>query len=505
MRRKSEAVLRFESNDDGLPKVVRAYRDRYRAISQVLDDNLKILTAVHQDLLKLSEGDSQGREGDYTSENILRALIVQHLEGLPFRDAVIRIGSEPFLQDFTRMRKRPVMDYSFLDKCFLAIAPTTWKRVNELLGQYGVAEEAVSTNVIRTDTTVVESNIHYPTDASLLWDTWRVASRLLKRAMEIVPGCCLHRLHDRKIKRLYLYVTRYMPSKSASRQRKVKASFRTLIERTEWIVAVAEEFWAIQAGSRGHSALAAVALELQAYLPAMKKVVAAARRAQVDGETVPARERVFSLFEQHTELIKRGRREKPVEFGHKVLLCESAEKFITDYAVYAQQEADCELTESVIDRHHLHLPVERRGAASPVLRGLRLRPAPPDGRQHRQHDQRSRDRLDPRDAPGPRREPDEDRLPRRHAHRGRLERRLRDDPRLRVLRRPQHLRERPGSLDRRDPDGRGFGVDPRRRSLRPCVCDHPLAQPAELPEQLLEPHGVPLRLPERGELLLASE
>ena len=351
MRRKSEAVLRFESNDDGLPKVVRAYRDRYRAISQVLDDNSKILTAVHQDLLKLSEGDSQGREGDYTSENILRALIVQHLEGLPFRDAVIRIGSEPFLQDFTRMRKRPVMDYSFLDKCFLVIGPTTWKRVNELLGQYGVAEEAVSTNVIRTDTTVVESNIHYPTDASLLWDTWRVASRLLKRAMEIVPGCCPHRLHDRKIKGLYLYVTRYMPSKSASRQRKVKASFHTLIERTEWIVAVAEEFWAIQAGSRGHSALAAVALELQAYLPAMKKVVAAARRAQIDGETVPARERVFSLFEQHTELIKRGRREKPVEFGHKVLLCESVEKFITDYAVYAQQEADCDLTESVIDRH----------------------------------------------------------------------------------------------------------------------------------------------------------
>jgi IS5 family transposase len=351
MRRKSEAVLRFESNDDGLPKVVRAYRDRYRAISQVLDDNSKILTAVHQDLLKLSEGDSQGREGDYTSENILRALIVQHLEGLPFRDAVIRLGSDPFLQDFARMRKRPVMDYSFLDKCFLAIEPSTWKRVNELLGQYGVAEEAVSTNVIRTDTTVVESNIHYPTDASLLWDTWRVASRLLKRAMEIVPGCCPHRLHDRKIKRLYLYVTRYMPSKSAARQRKVKASFRTLIERTEWIVAAVEEFLAIQAGSRGHSALAAVALELQAYLPAMKKVVAAARRAQVDGETVPARERVFSLFEQHTELIKRGRREKPVEFGHKVLLCESVEKFITDYAVYAQQEADCDLTESVIDRH----------------------------------------------------------------------------------------------------------------------------------------------------------
>jgi IS5 family transposase len=351
MRRKKEAVLCFESNDDGLPKVVRNYRDRYRAISQVLDDNPAILTAVHGDILKLSEGNAQGREGDYTSENILRALVVQHLEGLPFRDAVIRIGGDPFLQDFLRMRKRPVMDFTFLDKCFLTIEPKTWRSVNELLGQYGVAQEAVSTNVIRTDTTVVESNIHYPTDSSLLWDTWRVASRLMKRAMEIVPGSCLHRFHDRKIKRLHLYITRYMPSKSDSRKRRVKESFRTLIERTEWITAVAEEFCTIQAGSHGNSALAAVALELQAYLPAMKTIVTNARRAQVNGETVPASERVFSLFEQHTELIQRGRRQKPVEFGHKILLCESAEKFITDYEVYEKQEADCNLTESVIDRH----------------------------------------------------------------------------------------------------------------------------------------------------------
>ena len=100
MRRKKEAVLCFESNDDGLPKVVRDYRERYRVISQVLDDNPEILSAIHRDLLKLSEGDAQGREGDYTSENIFRALIVQHLEGLPFRDTVIRIGSDPFLQDF---------------------------------------------------------------------------------------------------------------------------------------------------------------------------------------------------------------------------------------------------------------------------------------------------------------------------------------------------------------------------------------------------------------------
>ena len=350
MRRKKESVLSFESNDTGLPKVVRDYRARYRAIGQVLDRNPEILDRVHKDLQKLSAGDSTGRKGDYTSENILRALVVQQLEGLSLRDAVIRIGGEPFLQDFLRMRKRPVMDFTFLDRCFLAITPTTWKRVNVLLGGYGVAQQAVSTDVIRADTTVVETNIHYPTDASLLWDTWRVASRLLKRAREIDSASCPHRFHNRKIERLYLYVTRYLPSKSKSRQRKVKAAFRTLIERTGWIVAIAREFCDL-AASRGHLALAAVALELRAYLPSMEQVVTAARRSQLQGETVPAKERVFSLFEPHTELIKRGRRQKPVEFGHKVLLCQSQEKFITDYEVYEEQQADCELTESVIQRH----------------------------------------------------------------------------------------------------------------------------------------------------------
>ena len=152
MRRKKEAVLSFDSNDDGLPKVVCDYRDRFRAISQVLDANPEILTLVHADLQKLSDGDSDGREADYTSENILRALVVQHVEGLPLRDTVIRIGSEAFLQDFLRMRKRPVMDFTFLDKCFLAVEPKTWKKVNEILAQYGVAKNAVHTDVIRADT-----------------------------------------------------------------------------------------------------------------------------------------------------------------------------------------------------------------------------------------------------------------------------------------------------------------------------------------------------------------
>ena len=115
MRRKKEAVLCFESNDEGLPKVIRDYRARYRTISQVLDKNPEILDLVDRDLQKLSQGGRKGRQADFTSENILRALVVQDMEGLPFREAVIRMGGDGFLQDFLRTRKKAVMDFTFLN------------------------------------------------------------------------------------------------------------------------------------------------------------------------------------------------------------------------------------------------------------------------------------------------------------------------------------------------------------------------------------------------------
>ena len=108
-------------------------------------------------------------------------------------------------------------------------------------------------------------------------------------------------------------------SKSKSRQKQVKASFGTLIERVDWIVAIAADFCGAYRSS-SNLELSAVALELQGYLPSMRTVAATARRANMAGEKVPASERVFSLFEPHTELIKRGKRQKPVEFGHKVLV-----------------------------------------------------------------------------------------------------------------------------------------------------------------------------------------
>ena len=134
---------------------------------------------------------------------------------------------------------------------------------------------------------------------------------------------------------LHLRITRYSSSTSKKRKRQVDRDFRTLIQRVTWIVGIAEAFCQF-AKAFPSLDLMGLGLELEGYLPAMKQVVDQATR-RVSGEKVPARERVFSIFEPHTELIQRGRRQKPIEFGHAVLLCQTAEKFITDYEAYEFQ------------------------------------------------------------------------------------------------------------------------------------------------------------------------
>jgi IS5 family transposase len=362
MRRMQEAVLPLAGNDEHLPKTVREFHKKYKGVSRILDRHREILVAAHEDLKNISHGGpkeeregtsrkgQKGRSADFTSENILRALIVHAVEGGSFRDTEVRIAESEFLQDFVRTRKKVALEYSFLDRCFQAIRPATWKRINELLGLQVWQEEKIDPAVIRTDTTVVETNIHWPTDSSLLWDVWRVASRLLKRGRKIAPETCPHRFHDKKTNRLRLFITRYANSASKKRQRAVKAAYRTLITRVEWIVEIAT-FFCRWASCCNNLELDGVVTELKGFLPSMKRVVAQSRRAKLEGQTIPAAERVYSIFEPHTELIKRGRREKPVEFGHGVLLCQTREKFITDYEAFAERPADCHLTEQVIDRH----------------------------------------------------------------------------------------------------------------------------------------------------------
>jgi IS5 family transposase len=213
-------------------------------------------------------------------------------------------------------------------------------------------EKKIDLDHIRTDTTVVETNIHYQTESSLLWDTYRTIDRLWTKALDsgfslILPD---FRFNPVKIRKLHLEITRFANSKGKERKKLVKNNYKILIERTSAALIKAKEISKLLIAS-GNEFGIAMGLELSSFFPAMEKVIDAARRRQA-GEKIPNEDKVFSIFESHTELIQRGKRDKPIEFGHKILLSETREKFISDYEVFELSPSDTTLLSEVVERHH---------------------------------------------------------------------------------------------------------------------------------------------------------
>ena len=241
MRLKSENIFQFSffENEEKIPLVVRQYRNEYRKIGNLLSQNSEIYNIVHRDFRALNKS-KKGRRSIFSSENLLHALIIKQKEGINYREACIKISESTFLQDFCKLSMKGSIDYTLLCKAFNAIKPESWELINQHLALQSIKDKKINIDVIRTDSTVVETNIHWPTDSSLLWDTYRVIERMLKKINKIDSNTMLFRFHLKKIKSLHIYVTRYASSNSKKRQRQVIRKMKTLIKRTEIVISNAE-------------------------------------------------------------------------------------------------------------------------------------------------------------------------------------------------------------------------------------------------------------------------
>jgi transposase, IS5 family len=332
-------------------KLVKEYREKYGKIGQILEANPKILDIAHEDFSRSLCNSEYGRRG-YTSEQILRSIVVMFIEEKSYRDAVILIENGEFLRNFVKLGNKAMMDFTFLCKAYTALPEQTWKAINEALSTYAKEGKKITAEKLRIDTTAYETNIHYPTDSSLLWDSYRTLSRLLREAGEEMRALGLtHRFHTKKIRKLALFISRNGDKKNKRVQQKIKSVYRKLIERVRWIASVGTV--AMQLLSRAMDfKVAAIAAELRHYLSIIEKIISQAESRVLFGEQVPSAEKIYSLFEEHTELIKRGKARKPIEFGHKVLLAETREKFIIHYETMPKQRADKELIESSLNAHN---------------------------------------------------------------------------------------------------------------------------------------------------------
>lgn len=344
-------------------KITNEYYGKYEAISAMLDEHPEIVDAVHNDLVEALEDtevqDRRGAKFKYTSDTILRMIVCQIIEGASLRGIVIQIDSNYFLRNFVRIYNGPMIDFTTFDKLRNLITPDTWKKMNVLLAGAAVENQLIEGNRLRLDTTAVETHIHWPTDSSLLWDTYRTLGRLIERIREMDADLVGdRRLLLKKAKKLHQKITRQASRspRAAEARKDLYIRLFGLVENIlQWSDEIAEALARKVSKSRYRplvlATMAACLKDLGHYGGLGERVLDQARRRVIDGESVPNEEKIFSIFEPHTELLKRGKAGKPVEFGHMIQIQQVEGKFITDYNVFENKPVEHELLEPALERH----------------------------------------------------------------------------------------------------------------------------------------------------------
>jgi len=308
-----------------------------QGISDLLDQHSSLVEMVYRDLVRGLKKPTTGREG-MEAERVLRSFVLQRIKNWDLRELRERVADSYTLRQFTTFHSNSVPSHQSFHRAFTRLTPATLGALNEAVVQAAVQLEVEDGKKLRVDSTVVETNIHHPTDSTLLWDSVRVLTRLVRQMggqlqLPELTGRFPNRC--RRARRRMLEISRM---DRRQRQRQQKRKYRELLRITQEVVhrarQVAEEAPAQVPAVAGGAASAAPWVEqIGHYCRLAEQVIQQTRRRVLQGETVPAQEKILSIFEPHTDLIKRGKVDRPVEFGHKIFLAESAIGLITEYRV----------------------------------------------------------------------------------------------------------------------------------------------------------------------------
>src|ERR1700693_685588 len=304
-----------------------------------LDKQPALIERVRRDLLGGLKKPRKGRRG-LTASQTLRALVLMRLKNWDYRELRERIADGITLRQFTDFYCEDVPKHDAFNRSFNRLTPATLKAINDLVVEAAVKLGLEDGSKLRVDTTVVETDIHHPTDNTLLWDVVRVLTRLLGRLAEALE---LRRIAGFRNRSRAAHRRMYEIQRMTTRQRQgagsqQTATYRALIGIAKEVVASARMALDDTAAMRGKDLLTALNIkalreEIAHYCALGARVIDQAQRRVLDGEQVPTSEKIYSIFEPHTDLIKRGKVRTPVEFGHKVFLAESARGLITQYEV----------------------------------------------------------------------------------------------------------------------------------------------------------------------------
>src|SRR4030081_621519 len=307
-----------------------------QAISDFLDNQKEMIEQVRCDLTRGLKKAETGRSG-LTPQQILRSLVLMRIKNWNYRELRERIADGCTLRQFTDFYCLPVPRHDAFRRVFNRRTPETLKAINDLVVQAAVDLGLEDGQKLRVDTTVVQSDIHHPTDSTLLWDVVRVVTRLIGRLAAALERRRIKGFRDRtRSARRRMQEIQRMTTRQ--RQEQQTATDRELIGIAEEVIDSAQTVLRQTRKARGTDKIAELAIaetrkEIEHFCELGARVIDQSRRRVLNGEQVPTAEKLYSIFEPHTDLIKRGKVQTPIEFGHKVFLAESARGLITQYEV----------------------------------------------------------------------------------------------------------------------------------------------------------------------------
>ena len=239
--------------------------------------------------------------------------------------------------------EKKTFDWRRIQDNLCKIRPQTIERINHLIVAEGHRLEPQAAQTVRADSFVAETNIHYPTEGSLIRDGLRKILRLSAVLAERLnqDGWRQHKHLYKKTKKLSRNIDRVATRKGQDFKQRLKVAYQELLGFSGDIISRAHELREI-AAKRAHATLEILALsqELKVFLQRTEQVRSTARRRVLEGEKVPNNEKLFSIFETHTQLYKRGKAGQPMQFGRLMLVYEDAAGFICHYHLLSREAQD---------------------------------------------------------------------------------------------------------------------------------------------------------------------
>jgi transposase, IS5 family len=354
-----------------IPKLKLQFEPELVQLDELLDDD-ELFSVVKADLIRRHP--NSGRLGRHSTpvEVTLRMLVVKRLYGWSYQQTERFVCDSIVLRQFCRLYLEPVPDDTTLIRWANQIGSETVAALNDRAVELARSLKVTCGRKLRVDSTVVETNIHHPTDSALLSDGVRVLSRLLRRARKALApeevdrlGKEIFRTRNHSVRRTAQRLHRIARRKGEKAKEELKQAYRKLIGITQASRAQAGRVVEALRESAGGGARR-LQEQFEHFLPLVDQGIAQASRRVLDGEQVPAPEKLLSLFEEHTRIITRHKAGKPREFGRKVLLDEVDGGIISRYGVLAESGSErSELPES-LQAHQEHF-----GRAPELLAGDR--------------------------------------------------------------------------------------------------------------------------------------